>query len=67
MKRATWDTHCSPCEILHDDVFAMLQVLHHVVFESGLGFNEALDHLVEVESVQLEHTQDPGEAQIRFY
>ncbi len=59
-------THRFPSETLHDNVFALLQVLHHVVFQGGLGFNEALYHLVEVESRKLEDVQDPGEAQIRF-
>lgn len=47
-------------------MLTLLQVLHHVMFQGGLGFNEALDHLVKVESRQLEDTQNPREAQIGF-
>lgn len=66
-KRQWTVTHHFPSEALHDNVFTLLQVLHHVVFQGGLSFNEALYHLVEVESRQLEDVQDPGEAQISFH
>jgi len=47
-------------------MFALLQVLHHVMLQGGLSFDEALYQLVEVESRKLEDVQDPGEAQISF-
>ena len=58
-------THRSPGDALDDHVLTALQVLHHVPVQTGLGLDEALDHLVEVKAVELEHAQEPGETQVR--
>lgn len=55
-----------PCDPLHDEVFAALQVLDDVFAQSGLGFDEALRDFVEVKGGEVEHVQYPGEAQVCF-
>lgn len=56
-----------PCDPLHDQVLAGLQVFDDVFAQRGFGLDEALNDFVEVEGGELEHIQDPGEADARFH
>lgn len=58
-------THRLPGNALDDHVLTALQVFDHVAVEAGLGLDEALNHLVEVKALQLEHAQEPWETQVR--
>lgn len=62
-----WVTDRPPCDPLHDEVLTGLQVFYDVFAQRGFGLDEALNDFVEVEGGELEHIQDPGEADICFH
>lgn len=41
-------THRPPCDALHDEVFAALQVFDNLFAQGGLGLDEALDDFIEI-------------------
>jgi len=55
-----------PCDSLHDEVLAGLQVFDDIFAQSGLGLDETLDDFVEVEGGEVDHIQYPGETQVGF-
>lgn len=56
-----------PCDPLHDQVLTGLQVFDDVFAQRGFGLDEALNDFVEVEGGELEHIQDPREADVCFH
>lgn len=53
-----------PCNPLHDEVLAGLQVLDDIFAQSWVSLDEALDDFVEVEGSQVDHIQYPGETHV---
>lgn len=55
-----------PCNPLHDEVLASLQVFDNIFAQSGVGLDEALDYFVEVKGGEVDHVQYPRETHICF-
>lgn len=55
-----------PCNPLHDEVLAGLQVFDDIFAQSGVSLDEALDDFVEVKGGELDHIQYPGETHVCF-
>lgn len=53
-----------PCDPLHDEVLAGLQVFHNIFVQSGVGLNEALDDFVKVKGGEVHHIKNPREAHV---
>ena len=58
--------HRPPCNPLHDEVLAGLQMFDDIFAQSGLCLDETLDDFVEVERREVDHIQDPGETHVCF-
>lgn len=59
------ETDRPPCDPLHDEVLAGLQMFDDVFAQRRFSLDEALDHFVEVKGGEVEDVQNPGEAQVR--
>lgn len=55
-----------PCDPLHDEVLAGLQMFDDIFAQSRLGLDEALDDFVEVKGGEADHIQYPGETHVCF-
>lgn len=55
-----------PCNPLHDEVLASLQVFDGIFAQSGVSLDEALDDFVEVKGSKFDHIQYPGETDVCF-
>lgn len=55
-----------PCNPLHDEVLAGLQVFDDIFAQSGVSLDEALDDFVEVKGSKFDHIQYPGETDVCF-
>lgn len=55
-----------PCNPLHDEVFAGLQVFDDIFAQSGVSLDEALDDFVEVKGSKFDHIQYPGKTDVCF-
>lgn len=53
-----------PCDPLHDEVLAGLQVFHDFFVQGGVGLDEALDDFVKVEGGEVHHIKNPREAHV---
>lgn len=55
-----------PCNPLHDEVLAGLQMFDDIFAQSGVGLDEALNYFVEVKGSEVDHIQYPRETHVCF-